>query len=80
MRIDYIDKSPEILGNVLVPKMECADSYGGRIGALPGLCTWGYIAPAPEKYFETGTVGGAFPMRVHRISTFGFKHPETNFL
>jgi hypothetical protein len=24
--------------------MECADNYGGRIRALPGLCTWGYRA------------------------------------
>jgi hypothetical protein len=39
-----MDKSPEILGNALAPKMECADNYGGRIRALPGLCTWGYRA------------------------------------
>jgi hypothetical protein len=42
--LDLVDESPEILGNALVPKMECADNYGGRIRALPGLCTWGYRA------------------------------------
>jgi hypothetical protein len=38
----FIDKSPDILGNALAPKMDFADTYGGRI--LPGLCTWGYCA------------------------------------
>jgi hypothetical protein len=42
--VDFIDKSPEILGNAFAPKMECADNYEGRIRALPGLCTWGYRA------------------------------------
>jgi hypothetical protein len=37
----FIDKSPEILGNALAPKIECANNYGGRIRALPDLCTWG---------------------------------------
>jgi hypothetical protein len=40
--VDLIDKCPEILGNALAPKMECADNYEGRVRALPGLCTWGY--------------------------------------
>jgi hypothetical protein len=39
-----IDKFPEILGNAFAPKMYCADKYGVRIQALPGLCTWGYRA------------------------------------
>jgi hypothetical protein len=42
--VDFIDKSPEVLGNALAPKMERADNYGKRIRALPGLCTWGYCA------------------------------------
>jgi hypothetical protein len=42
--VDFVDKFPEILGNALAPKMECADNNGGRIRALPGLCTWGYGA------------------------------------
>jgi hypothetical protein len=45
--VDFIDKSPEILGNALAPNMECADNHGGRILALPGLCTWGYRARTP---------------------------------
>jgi hypothetical protein len=42
--VDLIIKSPEILGNALAPKMECADNYGGQIRELPGLCTLGYRA------------------------------------
>jgi hypothetical protein len=38
------DKSHEFLGTAFAPKMECADSYVGRIRAQPGLCTWGYRA------------------------------------
>jgi hypothetical protein len=47
--VDSIDKSPEILGNALAPKMECADNYEGRIRALPGMYTWGYRARAPVR-------------------------------
>jgi hypothetical protein len=42
--VDFIDKSPEIIGNALAPKMERADNNVGRIRALPGLCNWGYRA------------------------------------
>jgi hypothetical protein len=39
-----LDKFPEILGNALASKMYCADKYGVRIQALPGLCTYDYLA------------------------------------
>jgi hypothetical protein len=38
------NKSLDTIGNALAPTMECADYTGGRIRALPGLCTWGYHA------------------------------------
>jgi hypothetical protein len=31
MRVDFIDKSPEIRGNAFARKMECGDNYEGRI-------------------------------------------------
>jgi hypothetical protein len=42
--VDFIDQSPEFIGNAFARKMECTDNYGGRIRALPGLCAWGYRA------------------------------------
>jgi hypothetical protein len=50
--LDFIDKSPEILGNALAPNLKCTDNCGGRIRPLYDLCTWGYRAdgPAPVRH------------------------------
>jgi hypothetical protein len=47
--IDFIYKSPEILGNALAPKTEFADSYGGEFEHWRA-CTKGVIAPAPVRH------------------------------
>jgi hypothetical protein len=48
-RVDFIDKSPKILGNALEPKMECADNYGGDFEHYRA-CVLGVIAPALVRH------------------------------
>jgi hypothetical protein len=47
--IDFIDSSSQLLGNTCAPKMDCADTLGGLMRALPGLSAWEVLS-RPHPY------------------------------
>jgi hypothetical protein len=64
-----------ILGNALMPKVDCPDTYGGRNRALPDLRTWGYRARIRgARSFKQS------PCRVLDEKSNGLKAPQHEWL